>query len=82
MRTVNKEYIKFIEIEVKSKTSVWQITGNDGNVLGHVKWYAPWRRYCFFPASNSLFDRSCLNDIYQFILELTLEREKESQVQL
>lgn len=31
--------------------------------LGQIHWYAPWRRYCFFPYGNTLFDASCLREI-------------------
>ncbi len=38
-------------------------------MLGVIKWYAPWRRYCFWPASHCLFDRSCLSEVIEFIDE-------------
>jgi hypothetical protein len=31
--------------------------------LGTVQWYAPWRRYCFYPSHFALFDASCLREI-------------------
>jgi hypothetical protein len=44
--------------------------GRLGAMLGQVKWYANWRRYCFFPIEDSLFDASCLKEIEDFITAL------------
>lgn len=48
------------------KTEVYDIRCN-GMFLGEVKWYAPWRRYCFYPVAVSIFDFSCLKEIMEFI---------------
>ena len=65
---------KYMEIEVienKAKTQVWKVTSkNHGNSLGIVKWYAPWRQYCFIPEEKTLFNSSCLLDIQGFLIRL------------
>jgi hypothetical protein len=43
-------YMEAEVTEIKPKTLVWTIRNkNNGYVLGWVKWYAPWRQYCFYP---------------------------------
>jgi len=47
-----------------AKTFIWTVrsTVNEA-ILGEVRWYAPWRRYCFFPLSGYPFDPECLTQI-------------------
>jgi len=40
------------------------------SLLGYVKWFPNWRKYCFFPL-NSLFDDKCLMQVATFCLEAT-----------
>lgn len=51
-----KKYVDFEIIEHKPKTNVYEVRAkSDDFVLGKIKWYAPWRQYCFFPVDwNSL----------------------------
>ena len=39
-------------------------------LLGYVKWFSHWRKYCFYPL-NSLFDDQCLEQIVAFIKDAT-----------
>jgi len=64
-------------VSPSGKTNVYDVYPNGGgNSLGNIKWYAPWRRYCFHPEDSTLFDVSCLNDICDFITQLMQERTK------
>jgi hypothetical protein len=47
------------------KTYIWTVysNGGRGTRLGQVKWYSPWRRYCFYPAEDVLLDASCLDEL-------------------
>jgi len=70
------KYIYFIKIEDKIKTSVWHCLSQSNHaVLGVVKWYGPWRQYCFMPEPNTVFNISCNNDINEFIQGLMDERK-------
>jgi len=44
--------------------------------IGGIQWYAPWRKYCFFPSENTVFELHCLKDIVSIISELTEARNK------
>jgi hypothetical protein len=39
-------------------------------LLGYVKWFPHWRKYCFYPL-NSLFDDNCLEQVSHFMKEAT-----------
>ena len=43
----------------------------DKNDLGIVKWYGPWRQYCFFPGNNTIFNKGCMDDIKDFINKIS-----------
>ena len=72
--------LQFIErVGIPGKlTKVWLV--RSGEVfLGEVKWWAHWRRYCFFPAQASLFDASCLEEIAGFCTRQTLAQKESIQ---
>lgn len=65
------KYIYFAKVEDKPKTSVWSCHNQRSNdCLGEVRWYGPWRQYCFFPAPGCVFNVTCLANINHFIGQL------------
>lgn len=56
------------------KTSVWTVatmhdkadSDEQYSGLGAIKWYGAWRRYCFFPLGQTIFEQDCLRDIAAF----------------
>lgn len=81
MKTKYK-YLQFVKVVQKSKTSVWSCWTdkgkNRGIEIGEVKWYTSWRRYCFFPFPETIFDKSCMEDICDFIGQLGGKDKKRS----
>jgi len=75
------KYLSFVEIASKTKTKVFEIRSATSGSLLHscyVKWYAPWRKYCFFiDYPGFVFDAGCLADIQDFINKLMAERREE-----
>ena len=58
--------------DARKKTLTWTVyTLDEWLQLGQVKWYAPWRKYCFFPASVTVWEEKCLNEISDFIFTHT-----------
>jgi hypothetical protein len=71
------EYIEMAEVEKKTKTSVYAIfSKSDKEHIGTIKWYAPWRQYCFFPVDDTIWNRGCLTDVIGFINQLMEMRKK------
>ena len=75
---VKSKYLEFKLVGQKPKTQVWQVLSKHyGDVLATIKWYAPWRQYCFFPESEILFNATCLSDIIGFLKELNEHHKKK-----
>ena len=59
-----------------AKTQMWNVVAKDGNlVIGRIRWFGRWRKYAFFPANNTVFETTCLNDIAAFLKEKMDERK-------
>jgi hypothetical protein len=67
---MSKSYIHFVYTgnSKSGLTKVWSVKTVAGTSLGTVSWFATWRKYCFQPASNCIFDVSCLAEIANFLL--------------
>lgn len=72
------KYIKIELIEQKKKTGVYSVMQSDRLfILGFIKWFPAWRKYCFFPEEDIIFDVMCLKTIIAFIENLMEERDIE-----
>lgn len=65
-------------------TEVWNVFSKSDDsllgllgLLGQIRWYAPWRRYCFFPSAGTIWSPGCLEDVKTFCLKQTEARKKE-----
>jgi hypothetical protein len=59
------------------KTDVWFVHPLDGGFdLGQVKWFTGWRRYCFFPHLDTVFEQDCLRDIATFCEDETRKHKE------
>jgi hypothetical protein len=75
VKTVYK-FIRFIESH--EYLNIWVCHNNHTcDVLGQVQWYSPWRQYVFLSSAGPIFSVECLEDINQFIRELTAETKRE-----
>jgi hypothetical protein len=67
------KWIDFELVEEKAKTKVWHVVAKeDGTILGTVKWFGRWRQYAFFPESDTVFEKTCLDDIRVFLIDQML----------
>lgn len=59
------KYLRFEECEsATGKTVIVTIWNrNSGTMLGQIRWYGPWRQYCWFPTPNTIFNVACMKDI-------------------
>lgn len=59
------------------KTDVFDVYNKDyKNHMGVIKWKTEWRQYCFYPRSNTVFSKDCLEDINVFIKTLMDKRKQ------
>jgi hypothetical protein len=85
LTVVERTWIRF-EFQGKSpsgKTQIWIVITKEGgynNVLGCIKWHGPWRKYCFFPAHDTLYETVCLTEIAQFLKKLATTRLSQKRI--
>ena len=64
-------------IKDTGKTKIYELSPKDDHriVLGHIQWFGRWRKYAFFPFSETVYETQCLTDIVNFLNELMDERK-------
>lgn len=72
------EYLTIVQTWVeKRKTPIYKIYSVPYNYdLGELKWNSRWRKYCFYPISDTVWDVKCLDDLCDFIDNLMEARKK------
>ena len=55
------------------KTKIWAVVSWRDDPLGEIKWYAQWRRYCFYPLGDTTYDCDCLLKLANFCNDQTRE---------
>ena len=77
-RTFYGKYMMFklSKLENKKTYNIKVLAKSNLTVLGEIKWYVPWRKYCFFTVEEyqTVFDSNCLNEIDNVIKQLYLDR--------
>lgn len=54
------------------------ISLSSGEQLGIIKWYGPWRQYCFYPNDDTLWNDGCLENVQSILKGLTFaQRHKK-----
>jgi hypothetical protein len=74
-----KSWISFEErmVEDRKRTREWLVKptySEERRGLGEIRWYAPWRRYCFYPYVGTVFEEKCLRNIAEFCEQQTQEQ--------
>jgi hypothetical protein len=72
-----KSYVRFVELPPFGirKTSIYNVVSeSSGDILGTIKWYGPWRQYCFWPRQDSednyTWSSGCLTEIVSFLKKI------------
>lgn len=67
----------FSAYELPSQTETRQVVlvnNRSKECLGYVKWYAPWRQFCFYPIEYTVWSDGCLADVRKLIGNMSKER--------
>lgn len=76
MKIKETQYLVFEDFQTKRKTKYVLVSNkNSEDLIGVIKWYAPWRQYCFFPASDTIWNTTCLDDVQEVISKLMQDRK-------
>jgi len=74
---MKNKYVFFKKIASKPKTDVYEIIEKkEESVLGIIKWYAPWRQYCFYPEGNTIWSKGCMQEVINFLILLKIKRKR------
>lgn len=64
-----KRYIEFAKLERPEQqvTDRWEVLSlSSGALLGVVRWYGPWRQYCFWPEAHTIYNYTCMTEVSAF----------------
>lgn len=66
------DYLKFIDGPSESRKTVVSlvVSKSQGIVLGQIRWFGRWRQYCFYPNSDTIWNKGCLDAINAKIEQL------------
>lgn len=80
MKSKHLEFREIVDFAKQRKTNKYSVQSKfDHTILGEVKWHSHWRQYCFFPASDCVWSRDCLEDLALFIKELMEDRANKNK---
>lgn len=67
------KYMVFQEVRPLGAVKSQWVVGNRKSeaCLGIIKWYAPWRCWCFFPEPDVVFSADCMEEILKVVRKAT-----------
>jgi hypothetical protein len=75
----NTKYLTFKKMKSHcKKTYDVAIENKQGYYLGTISWHGPFRKYTFRPDSDTVWDKSCLNEITKYLDQLMKEWSSQS----
>jgi hypothetical protein len=73
------EYLDFVLVRDTGKTKVYSVDSrSQGARLAILNWYGPWRQYTLSPEPDTVWNKTCLLDVINFIDKLMRERAGKS----
>jgi hypothetical protein len=73
----DSEYLTFEEDDhYEGKTKLLYVQSKRKiEILAVIKWYGPWRQYCFYPMPETIWNKGCMEDVQTVIKALMDERK-------
>lgn len=62
--------------EGKRKTDNYEVLTRQCDVIGHIAWYGPWRKYSYFPEPETVMEAQCMQEIAVFLRTITIARAR------
>lgn len=73
-------YIVKLNRPENRKTDIYCIATIGTNyIIGEIRWWGAWRKYCFFPNEDTVYDNKCMLQIMNFMNEVNLARYKDKE---
>ena len=77
------QYFYIVESYIeKRKTPILDILVEDEDgpfLLGEIKWFGAWRKFCFYPSSDTVWDNKCLQELVNFLNDYNKEYRNRSK---
>ena len=65
------QYLQFRLVNDTGKTQTYSVDSRSGGYrIAIIKWYGAWRQYTLFPEPDTVWNKTCLQDVIAFIGEL------------
>jgi len=72
------DHLIFDFVDFTGKTHIIDVRNkHTGEHIGEIRWFGRWRKYCFFPNDNTVYDAKCLTDITNILIELMKEHKEK-----
>ena len=71
------KWIDIHEITANTKTKQFAVSTKDGQPLGEIRFFPRWRKYSFYPYSQTIYEADCLRDIANFCQARTSDWREE-----
>ena len=56
-------------------TNTIAVLTKENEEIGTIMWFPKWRKYCFFPGVQTLYEETCLREISEYIETATREHK-------
>lgn len=63
----------------KQITDRYEVLTKTVNAIGQVRWFGSWRKYCFFPYEETVYEEVCLREIAEFCEKVTKEHKAKKK---
>lgn len=73
----NYFYITAEKLDEKKTITYYIVTKDSGQILAELKWYSPWRKHCFYPYDDTVWDNKCLLEVMNYLNDVNLNRYKD-----
>jgi len=73
-------HIQFIPGDPLPKTLTWYVKNKYADQwIGQIRWYPQWRKYSYFPTTNTVYEWICLREIADFCEKKTIEHNQSKK---
>lgn len=75
------KYLRFTKLErpPDKKTDIVTISSISGDyLLGRIAWFPRWRQYCFYPYNDTVWNKGCMENVYEVIEQLRQDKNLET----
>ena len=75
------DYFKLYEEYLDNrKTPIYHIESMlSKDEIGQIKWYGAWRKFCFYPNGDTIWDNKCLEQIIAFLNQVNTKKKNKEE---